>query len=348
VTVVSATKLTCTFPLTGKPAGVYNVVISNPDGQQAMLVNGFTITFQNPAPAITGITPGSGLNSTSVSITNLAGTGFYGTPTVKLNRTGYSDITATAVTVVSATKLTCTFPLTGKPAGVYNVVISNPDGQQAMLVNGFTVTFQNPAPAITGITPNSGPTKENTPITIRGTNFVSGGLFGVKIGGVAATNVSWINATTITAKTPIGSAGASTVVVTNNDGQTATLAGGFTYVAPPTITSITPRSGPTKENTPITIRGTNFVSGGLFGVKIGGVAATSVSWINATTITAKTPMGSAGASTVVVTSKDGQTATLAGGFTYVAFPTISIDPPATYATPTAISGIMPNSGPTKG
>jgi parallel beta-helix repeat protein len=171
--------------------------------------------------------------------------------------------------------------------------------------------------AISSITPNSGPTKGNTSIIIRGTNFISGGLFGVKIGGVAATNVAWINATTIRAKTPAGTAGARNVVVTNKGGQTATKTGGFTYITPPAITSITPVSGPTAGNTPVTIKGTNFVSGGLFGVKVGGAAATSVVRVNATTIMAKTPAGSAGARNVVVTNKDGQNATKVGGFTYL-------------------------------
>jgi hypothetical protein len=87
-----------------------------------------------------------------------------------------------------------------------------------------------PVLSITSITPDSGPTKGNTTISIRGTNFVSGGSFGVKIGGAAAISVVRVNATTITAKTPAGSAGARNVVVTNKDGQTGTKAGVFTYL----------------------------------------------------------------------------------------------------------------------
>jgi hypothetical protein len=243
------------------------------------------------------------------------------------------------------------------------------------LTGGFWSILET-IPSISSITPNSGPIKEKIPITIRGANFVSGGLFGVKIGGLPATNVVRINATTITAKTPEGTAGAKDVVVTNNDGQTATKVGGFTCVvpptisiappltyvpppaayiappttpvAPPTITIITPNTGPAQGNTPITIRGANFVSGGLFGVKIGGLPATNVVRINATTITAKTPEGTAGAKDVVVTNNDGQTATKVGGFTCVVPPTISIAPPAIPVAVPTISSIMPDSGPTKG
>ena len=63
-------------------------------------------------------------------------------------------------------------------------------------------------------------------MTITGTNFAAGAT--VTFGGTAATNVSVVNSTTITATTPAGSAGAVTVTVTVN-GQSGSLANGFTY-----------------------------------------------------------------------------------------------------------------------
>lgn len=84
--------------------------------------------------------------------------------------------------------------------------------------------------AITSIKPVFGLSAGGTKVTIKGSGFVSGGSFGVKIGNKAAKNVIRVNATTITAKTPSGSAGAKNVVVTNNDGQSATITGGFTYI----------------------------------------------------------------------------------------------------------------------
>jgi hypothetical protein len=89
-------------------------------------------------------------------------------------------------------------------------------------------------PTFTGIDPNSGSTLGGTSVTIVGTNFVPGGSFGVTIGGVDAAAV-FDDATSITATTPPGTAGAQSVVITNNDGQTAT--GTYTYMIP--ITSIT-------------------------------------------------------------------------------------------------------------
>ena len=66
----------------------------------------------------------------------------------------------------------------------------------------------------------------------------------MKLGGTAATNVTVVNSTSITATTAAHAAGAVNVVVTNTDAQSGTLTNGYTYTNPaPTVTSITPNSG---------------------------------------------------------------------------------------------------------
>lgn len=88
------------------------------------------------------------------------------------------------------------------------------------------------APTISGVTPSSGYTDLDTTIQIAGTNFASGAT--VKIGATAASGVTIASSTSITAIVDDGlTAGASTVTVTNSDGQSATLAAGFTATAPP-------------------------------------------------------------------------------------------------------------------
>src|ERR1039458_1406067 len=156
-----------------------------------------------------------------------------------------------------------------------------------------------------------------TAVTITGTNFVTGAT--ATFGGTAATNVVVVNSTTITATTPAGSAGAVTVTVTVS-GQSGSLANGFSYILPPTVSSVSPNSGSTAGGTAVTITGTNFVAGAT--ATFGGTAATSVVVVNSTTITATTPAGSAGAVTVTVTVS-GQSGSLATGFTYAVIPTVS-------------------------
>jgi hypothetical protein len=160
--------------------------------------------------------------------------------------------------------------------------------------------FLTAAPTITAISPNSGPTGGGTSVTITGTYFVSGIM--VTIGGTAATNVTFVSATSITATTPPGTPGVKDIVVTNPDTQTGTLTSGFTFVAFPTITSISPYSGPIAGGILVSITGTYFASGAT--VTIGGKAATNVTVVSATLLTATTPSCAAGANDVAVTTPD--------------------------------------------
>lgn len=98
-----------------------------------------TSVSKSPAPTVTGLAPNSGFNNGPVNITNLAGTGFDRGATAKLSRVGETDIVATKVSVASSTKITCTFDLTGKTIGSWNVVVINGDGQEGVLVSGFTI-----------------------------------------------------------------------------------------------------------------------------------------------------------------------------------------------------------------
>jgi Domain of unknown function (DUF1929)/IPT/TIG domain/Glyoxal oxidase N-terminus len=85
-----------------------------------------------------------------------------------------------------------------------------------------------PAPTVSSVSPNNGPTSGGTAVTITGTNFAAGAT--ASFGGTAATNVVVVNSTKITATTPAHAAGAVTVTVTVN-GQSGSLANGFTYNA---------------------------------------------------------------------------------------------------------------------
>jgi len=140
-----------------------------------------------------------------------------------------------------------------------------------------------------------------------------------------------VNATTITATTPAGTAGTASVLVTTVGG-TNSANSLFTYAAAPTVTAISPTSGSTAGGTSVTITGSNLT--GATGVTIGGTAATNVVVVSATTITATTSAHSAGSANVLVTTPGGTNAanTL---YTYV------------IPAPT-VSSIAPNAGTTAG
>jgi PKD repeat protein len=332
VTVASATQITCTFDLTGKIAGQWNVVVTNPDGQTATLTNGFTITSVSiPAPTVTSITPISGQNTTSVSITNLAGTGFLTGATVKLTKTGQTDIAATGVTVVSATNITCTFDLTGKTIGPWNVVVTNTDTQTGTLPNGFSITSASiPAPTVTGITPSTGQNTTSISITnLAGTGFLTGAtvkLTKTNQTDIAATSVTVVSATQINCTFDLTGkiAGQWNVVVTNTDTQIGTLPNGFTVtfgIPAPTVTGITPSSGQNTASISITnLAGTGFNSGATVKLTQGGqtdIVATGVTIVSSTQINCTIDLTGkiAGQWNVVVTNPDSQMGTLPNGFT---------------------------------
>jgi len=105
------------------------------------------------------------------------------------------------------------------------------------------------------------------------------------------------------------------VVVTNPDGQSATLTNGFTLLAlAPIVTGVSPTTGLTTGGTAVKLVGQNFVSGAT--VTFGGVAATSATVASATQINATAPRHKPGSVNIVVTNPGGQSGTLASSFTY--------------------------------
>lgn len=172
-------------------------------------------------------------------------------------------------------------------------------------------------PVITDISPPSGTTNGGTQVTITGTDFkaAQGAGFVTFDGVAAASYVSWAD-TQIVVTTPAHVAGAVDVVVQNDDGNSDTDVGGFTYTVQ--LDSVTPPSGPLAGGNQVTIAGHGFLSaqgGGT--VTFGGVAATAYASWSDTQIVCTVPAGAAlGAVDVVMTNNDTDSATLVGGYTY--------------------------------
>lgn len=113
--------------------------------------------------------------------------------------------------------------------GTYNATAPlNPGGAWVMQVATFKATRgTSTAPTVGSVTPASGPITGGTAVTIVGTNLLSGAT--VSFGASPATGVTLVSGTVITATTPAHAAGPVNVVVTNPDGQSGSLANGFTY-----------------------------------------------------------------------------------------------------------------------
>ncbi|GAA1912305.1 IPT/TIG domain-containing protein [Streptantibioticus ferralitis] len=215
-----------------------------------------------------------------------------------------------------------------KPA----TIVSNPDDTHVNVVSpaatgtvGVTVTTpggtSNPvsfyyvgAPSKAGLSVSSGPTAGGNTVTISGTGLATttSVSFGANTAVPTVVSDSQLNVT-VPAATAAGSVGV-TVTAAGGSGNGLT----YTYVATPTIGTLSPNSGPTSGGTAVTIPGTGLTT--TQSVIIGGAAA-PFSVISDTEIAAVTPPGTAGDQTVSVVTTGG-TASAAAGFAYVAGPGI--------------------------
>jgi len=186
-----------------------------------------TVSFSASAPgAPTSLTATAGSGSASISFTAGSGNGASITNySYSLNGTTYTELSP-----VDATSPVTIPGLTGGTAYTIYLKAINSAGTSSAS-SSVSVTPLAAAPTVSSVAGTSGTAAGGTSITITGTNFLAGAT--VTVGGAACTSVTRVSSTSITCTTPAGSAGAQDVVVTNTDIQSATLSGGFTYIATP-------------------------------------------------------------------------------------------------------------------
>src|SRR5450830_520423 len=247
---------------------------------------------------------------------------------------GYTYVVESG-TLPTGLNLSASGLLSGTPTatGTFNFVLKSTDssgggGPYAKTISLSLTINALPVPTVSSISPTSGSTAGGTSVIITGTNLT--GATAVRFGATNAGVFTVNSPTQITATAPSGT-GTVDVRVTAAGGTSATSAADqFTYVAAPTVTSISPSSGPATGGTSVTINGTNFT--GTTAVTFGATAATGITVVNATQITATAPAGT-GTVDVRITTPGGTSATSAADqFTYVAAPTVSGISPATGLT----------------
>ena len=275
VTFVSATEITAKTAAT--EAGEDEVEVTEASVAQSASVK---FKFEVP-PTVTKVEPSEGPSSGGTAVT-ITGTGFAEGAKVKIGAE------ATEVVVKSETEITA--KTAASTIGKAEVVVSN---GEVSSTGGPDFTFLAP-PKVSGVTPAEGSTAGGAAVKIAGTGFVSGAK--VKIGS-EATEVEVKSATEILAKTAAHAAGKQEVVVVDADG-TSSSGPGYTFITPPTVTSISPKEGTTAGGTTVKVKGTGFLKGAK--VKIGGEAA-SVTVVSGTELTAKTAAHAAGKAEVEVT-----------------------------------------------
>jgi len=126
--------------------GVYDVTIGSLYPVYSTLENGFTVLprpTQPPVLKIDAITPNTTSSTVSDVLVSLRGTGFVSGTTFQLVNTTLGTIACKSGTFtrVSDTELKGNISLANAKEGLYDVVVTTPDGTTDSLDKGFTVTY---------------------------------------------------------------------------------------------------------------------------------------------------------------------------------------------------------------
>ena len=251
------------------------------------------------APTVTSVTPNTGTTTGGTDIT-IIGTNFVSGAFVAIGQGGGAisgAIPANNVVVVSSMR--SRRPLAAGPNLGPGAFSSPPLGAPTSVPLSSLISSP---PTVTNVNPNSGSTSEPTIVAITGTNFVSGATVEIgqghgTTGAIAATDVQVVSSTEITAITgnPALAGTFSLYVTTPYGTSTGNSGADFTYSkgVEPTVTAISPNSGPATGGTPITITGTGFATGATVAIgqgngTTGAIAATEVDVVSFTEITAVT------------------------------------------------------------
>jgi hypothetical protein len=195
---------------------------------------------------------------------------------------------STPVETASPT-LTHTFP----EAGVYLVALTVFAADGTSIGTARTLVVGSaPAPTITKVAPNKGPSAGATTITITGTNLYA--ATAVKLGAVSAAGFFVKSTKTIVALTPTEPVATVDITVATPAGTSAiSSADRFKFL--PSVSSVTPNGGPTAGGTSVTVTGSGFIPGtSATKFKFGTTLATGVSCTSASECTMTSPPHAAG------------------------------------------------------
>jgi peptidoglycan-associated lipoprotein len=232
IRLISKNQITCTLDLTGKAIGEWDLIVYNVGSitkKEKMASPPGTFTIVDSAPIVTAIIPKMGLKNTLVSV-SINGDNFKNGLKVILSAPELNEIFGTNIKVISETQISCDLDLNGATPGVYDVKVVNPDGRFGILNNAFAVDSQSPV--IKMIIPNRGTNDGPVTVTLSGDYFDENAsaklaksgkeIIGSQTGVTSGSNLS------STFDLTEQEAGIYDVIVSNPDGKTGVLAGGFT------------------------------------------------------------------------------------------------------------------------
>ena len=240
---VSSDNLIIAFAPAGS-AGAVDITVTTPAGTTAVSSTDKYTYFVGPT--VTGVSPTSGPAAGATSVT-ITGTGFTNAQAV-----WFGPNIAQGFSVKSDTQIVANSP---PGTGIVDVqVVASSVFTPVSSADRFSYT--GGASTVTGVSPSSGSTAGGTSVVVKGAAFT--GATGVKFGAAVATSFTVNNDGQITATSPVGSAGLVDITVTTANGVSATNAADqYAYVAPPTVSTVSPNTGPAAGGTGVTITGAN-------------------------------------------------------------------------------------------
>ncbi|TNE46642.1 MAG: hypothetical protein EP343_23860 [Deltaproteobacteria bacterium] len=163
-TFVNNTELTVTLPQ-GLSAGSYPVFVQNPDNQKSRTLNYNIIKKPNDPPVLRQISPVE-VDAGQAFQLNLFGEKFLTGAEVLINTTTFNATVVNNGRSMSAS-------ITALAAGIYNVQVSNPDGQKSAVLTLRVVTVKK-GPVLTTISPNSVFAGQTFLLVLNGDRFQQG------------------------------------------------------------------------------------------------------------------------------------------------------------------------------
>lgn len=247
------------------------------------------------------------------------------TPRFRVGTTATSaaDVAGTEAVVNFDGTQTRTYTVTGSETSIgVRTIRTTGTGASGQLWMSVTCAPAPSAPTVSAISPSSGTHTGGTVVTITGTGFTHASS--VAFNGPTSPSFTVDSATQITAVTPPGAPGVVTVEVENPAGIGA-LVDGYTYVLPPTISSVSPAEGiahATNRPANVTITGTNFSASGN-SVTFGGASGTIVSE-SPTSIVVTPPVNATGGLVDLRVANPGGSVTSAGAYRYILPPVMTV------------------------
>jgi YD repeat-containing protein len=280
--------------------------------------NGVTFTVV-PPPVVSTVAPLSGTAGTAIAIT---GSNF-GTTT---GTVAFNGISAPVISW-SSTSISADVPALATSG---SLVVTTSIG-----IASNSTSFTIPAPNISNVSPSAA--RAGASVTISGTNF--GSVAGtVTFNGIVGSPTSWSNTQIVV---PVPATATTGPVIVTQSGTSNSV--NFSVIPPPSISSLTPATGPV--NTVVTIAGSGFgIPQGTSVVKFNGTVATPTSWSDSSIVVPVPAGATTGPATIVAggTTSNGVTFTVSPG------PSITSLSPASGAAGTAVTISGQNFGASQG